>query len=252
MEPIDCAELYSDGRHYDLENAGFVQDISFYLRQIANTGGPILELACGTGRITLPIAEKGFQITGLDVSQAMLTHAQAKAAVRGVEVQWIHADCRDFSLDRRFAFVFFPFNSIAHLHSLESLEACLARVREHLAPDGRFAVDMYNPRLDVLMRDPGRRYPVTEYPDPDGRGIVTVTENNVYDRAAQVNWIKWYFSIEGQDEYVQALNMRIFYPQELDALLRYNGFTLEAKHGNYDETPFGSTSPHQLVICRAR
>lgn len=253
MWQIDCADLYGDGRHYDLENADAIEDIPFYQRQTMRFGGPVLELACGTGRITIPIAELGYPITGLDISEAMLTHARAKSAAKGVHVEWVHADCRDFSLGRRFAFIFLPFNSIAHLHDRASLEACLARVREHLAPNGRFVVDIFNPRLELLIRDPDKRYPIFEYPDPDGRGMIEVTENNVYDRASQVNRIKWYFRlVDGGDEFVQQLNMRIFYPQELDMLLLYNGFALEAKYGDYDETPFESTSRHQVVICRAR
>jgi len=110
---------------------------------------------------------------------------------------------------------------------------------------------MFNPRLDILMRDPTRRYPVAEYPDPDGRGTVTITENNVYDRASQINRIKCYYDVsDGKEAFVVENNMRIFFPQELDALLSYNGFTVDAKFGDYDETPFESSSPKQLVVCR--
>ena len=89
-----------------------------------------------------------------------------------------------------------------------------------------------------------------EYEDPDGNGTVVLTENNVYDRASQLNHIKWYFSIGGRDVAVEELNMRVFYPQELDALLKYNGLPVEAKYGDYDESPFGSDSAKQSVVCR--
>jgi len=246
---LDCQDLYSDGRHYDLQNTNFVDDIPFYLRQIQKYGQPVLELACGTGRITILLAEKGIQITGLDVSQPMLSHAKKKAAARGVDVQWIQADCRDFQLDRTYRLIFIPFNSITHIHDLESLEALFSRVKEHLAPGGRFIIDVFNPRLDFLMRDPTRRYPVAEYPDPDGQGTVTVTENNSYDAAQQINRIKWYYKIGSQEERVAENNMRIFFPQELDGLLQYYGFAIEAKYGNYDEKSFESGSSKQLVVC---
>lgn len=253
MKPIDCAELYRDARHYDAQNKGFVEDIPFYLSQIDRYGEPVLELACGTGRITIPIAEKGFRVTGLDVSEAMLSRAKIKAATKGVQVDWVRADCRDFVLHKHFDFVFLPFNSITHVHDLESLEACFTCVREHLADSGRFVIDVFNPRLDILMRDPARRYPVAQYPDPDGRGTVVITENNIYDTASQINRIQWYYNIgEGIEEFVVENNMRILYPQELDALLVYNGFAIEAKYGNYDETPFESASPKQLVVCHKR
>lgn len=251
MLPLDCQDLYSDGRHYDLQNREFTEDIPFYLRQAQKYGQPVLELACGTGRITIPLAEKGVQITGLDVSRPMLAQAKREAAASGVDVRWVQADCREFGLDERFHLIFIPFNSITHLHDLESLEALFSRVKEHLAPDGRFIIDVFNPRLDILMRDPTRRYPVAEYPDPDGRGTVTITENNVYDAAQQINRIKWYYRIGSQEERVVENNMRIFFPQELDGILQYYGFAIDAKYGNFDETVFESSSPKQLVVCSA-
>ncbi|RKX41844.1 MAG: class I SAM-dependent methyltransferase [Thermotogae bacterium] len=251
MKPIDCESLYRDPRHYDLQHKDFVDDIPFYLRQIKKYGEPVLELACGTGRVTIPIAEQGIKITGLDISTPMLSYAKRKATMKGVDVEWVKADCRGFKLDKKFKLVFFPFNSIAHLHDLESIESCFLCVKAHLEDDGRFIIDVFNPRLDILMRDPSKRYPVAEYPDPDGRGTVVITENNTYDAASQINRIKWYYKMGDQaEEIVEELNMRIFYPQELDALLHYNGFTIESKFGNYDESPFVSTSPKQLIVCR--
>ena len=100
------------------------------------------------------------------------------------------------------------------------------------------------------MRDPSRRYQISQYSDPDGKGTVIITENNIYDTATQINRIKWYYSIgKEKDKFVVENNMRILFPQELDALLLYNGFTIETKFGNYDETPFDSASPKQLVVC---
>lgn len=252
MKPIDCVELYDDGWHYDGQTRHYVEDIPFYLRQVRTFRDPVLELACGTGRVTIPIAERGHRVTGLDVSEPMLAVAKEKAKARGVDIEWVRADCRDFSLGRRYAFVLLPFNSISHLHDLASLEACFRRVQEHLAEGGRFVIDMFNPRLGILLRDPSRRYPVVEYDDPDGRGVVTITESNVYDAASQVNRIKWNYQIGGRSERTVENNMRIFFPQELDALLRYNGFSIEAKYGDYEETPFGSNSSKQIVVCRSQ
>jgi hypothetical protein len=93
---------------------------------------------------------------------------------------------------------------------------------------------------------------VAEYPDPDGQGQVVVTENNIYEAALQINHVKWYYRIGEQAEIVEDLDMRIFYPQELDALLKYNGFAIEAKFGSYDEIPFESSSTRQLIVCHRR
>lgn len=248
MKPIDCRHIYLDGRHYDLQ-INHLDDLTFYLHQIGIYGEPVLELACGTGRLTIPIAEQGIHITGLDISEGMLSQAKIKANKKGVKIDWIKADCRNFNLKKKFNFIFLPANSIAHLHDLESIEACFSCVKKHLATKGRFVIDIFNPSLNILTRDSSKHYPVAEYPDPDGKGTVVITENNVYDDANQINRIKWYYKIDNKEEYVKELNMRIFYPQELDELLHYNGFIIEAKFGNYNMESFVSTSKKQLVVC---
>jgi len=216
VKPADDLGIYRDGRHYDAENTGPMDDIPFYLKKIAEYGDPVLELACGTGRITIPIAERGFSVVGLDITESMLTHARHKAAKKKLDIELINADCRHFLLGRKFNVILFPFNSIGHLLDMESIEACFARVQEHLAGRGRFIFDFFNPNLSILTRDATKRYPVLEYPDPDGQ-----------------------------------LNMRIFFPQELDALLKYNGFSIEAKYGDYEENPFTPESHKQVVVCAA-
>jgi SAM-dependent methyltransferase len=252
-KPPDCHDLYSDGRHYDLQTKGFTEDIPFYERQAGRYGQPVLELACGTGRITIPLAGKGIDIAGLDVAGNMLSLAREKMQAQGLQIEWFQADCRGFHLAKKFRLIFIPVNSITHLHDRESLQACFVHVKEHLHQDGRFIIDLFNPRLDILTRDPDKRYPVAEYEDPDGRGRVVITENNIYDTATQINHIKWYYRI-GDKEAARVVenNMRIIYPQELDELLHYNGFAIEAKYGHYDESSFASDSPKQLTVCRLR
>ncbi|UCF09165.1 MAG: class I SAM-dependent methyltransferase [Thermoplasmata archaeon] len=250
MNPVDSHDIYWDGRHYDLKYRDLKEDIPFWLDQAERYGEPVLELGCGTGRITIPLAEKGMAITGLDISGPMLSLARTKAEERSVEVDWLKGDIRGFHLNRTFNLVILPFSTIAHLHKMEDIEAFLSCVKEHLAPKGRFILDYFNPRLDFLIRDPDERRKITEYPDPDGRGTVVITESSIYDPASQINSIKWYYKIGSENEVVKNLDMRIFFPRELDAILRYNGFIIEEKYGNYDKTPFSSDSPNQIVVCR--
>ncbi|RKX25209.1 MAG: hypothetical protein DRP47_10135 [Candidatus Zixiibacteriota bacterium] len=79
-----------------------------------------------------------------------------------------------------------------------------------------------------------------------------ITENNVYDPATQINHIKWYYKIGDAEEIARELNMRILFPQEFDTLLHYNGFDIDEKIGDFDESPFESNSRHQIIICRLR
>ena len=225
MKKLDCEALYLDGRHYDNQHKNFKDDIPFYLKKAKCYGNPVLEIACGTGRITIPLAEEGIDITGLDISEGMLDEARKKAKEKNLPVSFFKADCRYFNMKRKFNLIFIPFNSFAHIHDLESIENCFKHIREHLAEDGRFILDIFNPKLEYLTRCPDEKKMAFEYPDPESDGNVVIHETMKYDKATQVNYIKWYYKIGDGPEKVEELNMRIFYPQEIDALLKYNGLT---------------------------
>jgi len=245
--------IFRDGRVYDLLYGNLSEDIPFYVRQAKKTGGPVLELGCGTGRVTIPLAEEGFEVWGIDLCESMLGRARAKAESKGLRIRWVRGDFREFHLGREFRLVLIPWNTISLLPELHDLEAFFHCVREHLAGEGRFVVDFFNPRLDFLIRDPHERRPLGEYDDPDGAGRAIVEESNAYNAAKQVNSVMWYCRMGTPPrETAEELRMRIFFPQELDALLTYNGFEIEAKYGGYDESPFESYSPKQIVVCRKR
>jgi SAM-dependent methyltransferase len=242
------AVLYYDGRHYDARYADYKPDLAFWRKQARSYGSPILELACGTGRVTIPLALDGHSLTGLDLSAGMLEQARRKAGAAGVEITWARGDCRDFDLGEKFAMIFLPFNSVAHLHTLEDIERCLACIRRHLAPGGRFIFDIFNPSLRVLMRDPTKRYPDATYTDPDGRGTIEVTENNVYDSKLQINTVNLYFKMPDGGEVRGELAMRIWYPREMDAVLKYNSLAIEHNFGDFNETLFEADSPRQVFV----
>lgn len=254
-EPIP---LYRDGRHYDELSRFLVADIPFYVEEARRSPGPVLELACGTGRLTIPIAQAGVEIVGLDLSPSMLDHARKKAREAGLEIPFVLADCREFDLGRKFELIFMAFNSMQHLHDSSSLQALFRNVKKHLADGGRFIFDVFNPSIAILNRDPGKRFREREYNDPDGRGTIVLEQTSVYDDAAQVNRIRWYFSrvqdgeqrLEEKDFRVEDLHVRCFFPEELNVLVRCRGFEIEAKFGDFDRKPFASGDPKQIVVCR--
>ena len=105
MRELDCLDLYSDALFYDMEFAGRTFDIPFFQQWAARSAEPILEVACGTGRITIPIASSGQDIVGLDASEPMLALAAEKSRRAGLAITWVHQDCRDVNLDQRFVTV---------------------------------------------------------------------------------------------------------------------------------------------------
>ena len=247
--------LYSDAQRYDLAIGVYASrdQLNFYRRQVTRYGEPVLELACGSGRLTIPLTNENVNIRGMDISEDMLHLAKLKAAKNGVNIRFLRGDIRNFDLGEKFIFIFIPAQSLSHLHTRAEIEDCFACVRRHLADEGRFLIELFNPSVTMLARKSGRRYPVGQYNDSTDGTQVYVTEEVNYDTASQVNHIQWFFRNEGShDEVVLSLKMRQFFPQEMDALLWYNDFLIEHKYGNYDEEEFSSDVPKQLIICWAK
>ena len=255
MNTNESVPLYRDGRHYDALNSFLVADIPFYKEEAQKSVVPVLELACGTGRLTIPIAQAGVEIVGLDLSPSMLAHARTKAGAAGVEIEFVEGDCRSFELGRKFGLIFMAFNSMQHLHDYGSLAALFGCVRKHLAEGGRFIFDVFNPKVEILARPSGERRVEREYQDPDGKGKMAFEYSSIYDDAAQVSHIHCYFvrrgpNGEGLDVRKEELDLRSFFPQELDLLVRSQGFAIAEKFGDFERKPFASGAPKQVVVCR--
>ena len=137
----ELAEIY-DAVYADRDDRAF-------WAAMAPADGAILELACGTGRVLLPLARAGHEIVGLDLSAQMVERCRAHladepAAVRE-RVRLVQADMTSFELGRRFALVTSPFRGFQHVTSVERQLACLGRCHAHLASHGRLVLDLFNP-----------------------------------------------------------------------------------------------------------
>lgn len=244
---------YIDGQHYDnmVKSRSLFESVLFYVNKAKKYGGPILDLACGTGRMTIPIAKEGISVIGLDISAKMLDQAKRNAKNENLEIEWIEADMTNFNLGKKFSLILIPAAAVNWVLENRSIENCLSCVKTHLKRNGRFIFNVFNPNLEILQRDPSNVYPVYEYPDPNGEGNVNVTESNTYDKATQINYVNSYHKI-GEQEIIKKLNLRMYFPQELDALLYYNGFIIDHKYGNFNEEPFNSDSNMQIIICHKK
>ncbi|MFV0388662.1 MAG: class I SAM-dependent methyltransferase [Pyrinomonadaceae bacterium] len=242
--------LYENDWLYDLvhEKPADSEQIAFYERQVNKYGQPVLELGSGTGNFLVTLQEKNLEITGLDASREMLGAAQKRASEKRLESNLINADMRNFNLGGKFSLIFIAGNSLQHLHSLNDVESCFRSVKRHLNPNGRFLVEVFNPSLALLNRDPQVRYFVGEFKSAEG--WIVIEENVFYDAATQINHIHWHYrnQYEKQENTV-TFTMRQFFPQELEYIFEKNGFTIEHKWGDFDESPFESRSAKQIIIA---
>ncbi len=250
--------LYERPRYYDHAYRAHKADVAFYSALAAKRGGSVLELGAGTGRITLALARAGVEVVGVDQSRAMLERAAERierlpAAAR-TRVQMRAGDMRTIRLRRRFDLVIAPFNLFMHLFSRSDIEQALATVRAHLAPSGRFVMDVMMPDLGTLRRDPERVYRCRPIFDPTDGKRYAYGETFDYDARSQVQTVRMMFQRLDRPEldHTTPLCLRFYFPEELAALLHYNGFTIEHSFGDFDRSPLTEHSEHQVLIARLR
>jgi ubiquinone/menaquinone biosynthesis C-methylase UbiE len=250
MNPANGLDLYEDAEFYDLEFATREAEIPFYRRHAARAGGRVLEVACGTGRITLPIARDHVDITGLDVSRPMLDQARRNAAAAGLRIDWIEQDCRQMRLPHSFDLIFIATNAMQHLLDLESLCAFLQSARRALAPGGQLILDVFNPNPAKLARTSKSRYLHKTITLAGGENIRVETASEYY-AATQILHFDLYY-LDGEKLLrTKRVDMRCLFPEELLALCRFNGIEVIKRFGDYNEEDFSSDSPKQILICRS-
>lgn len=244
--------IYSDPEHYDLlAQMTAPDDLPFYRGIVAEHGGAVLELGCGTGRVALALAADGLEVVGVELSEAMLELAHRKAAQAEIGLTLALGDLRSFELGQTFGSILLTYNTLNHLTDRSSVTRCFATVQRHMDARSRFVIDTFQPSLVFLGNEPEKRRGILRYRDPYIDKEVVLSEEDHYDAATQLNRVVWSYAIDGvEDVRVEELTMRLFFPQELDALLELSGFVIEHKYGDYDRRPFDSRSPKQLVVCR--
>jgi SAM-dependent methyltransferase len=249
---------YEDALYYDLTYRRRRHDVRFYQELVEQYGDPILELGVGTGRVALPLAKQGFRVTGVEPVPAMLLRAKEKLAALPAAAQkrcTLRAgDARKIRLKKRFPLVIAPFNVIMHLYTRTELEQFFATVHAHLAPRGRFGFDVLTPDLRALVRNPGRMYRGPSLTHPSSGKRYDYFEVFEYDFVRQVQLVSMIFQSTEDigDLKTLPLSQRQFFPQELEALLYYNGFAIEHWWGDFERGPLADDSESQVLVVKKR
>ena len=239
-------------------------DVAFYVGEAARNGAAssatILELGCGTGRVLLPLARSGHTITGLDRSPAMLSRCRAKLAAEPDAVQdrvaLYQGDVRDFSVDPPasggFSLVIAPFRVMQHLTTIPDQLRCLSAIHRHLAPGGRFVLDVFNPNFGLMARDRSAEVEDTaEFRLSDGRHLrrtSRVTGVQWIDQVSDIELIYYVRTGEHVERIVQAFSMRWYTRPELEHLLERAGFRVDAMYGDFDRNPLRDESREIVVV----
>ncbi len=231
---------YRDARQYTATYADRQQDIDYYVEVASAAADEVLEYGVGNGRIALPLARAGVAVWGVDRAPAMLRDLRTKLAAErpevGERITLRRGDMRMVNLKRTFNMVLCTFNTFLHLYCRRDVERFCARVHAHLRRGGRFVVDVSVPNAEELMRDPARAYRCPRFRDPHTREWIHYRERFDYHELSQVLHIAMEFSPKDapQRAWMTPLAHRQFFPQELEALLHYNGLPVVDVHANYD------------------
>lgn len=233
------------------------KDVGFFVDAAKESKGPILEVGCGTGRILIPTAREGLKITGLDLSTAMLAQCREKLAKEPWQLQeravLIQADMRHFDLSESFGLITIPFRPFQHLVSVEDQIACLTCIHRHLALEGTFILDLFNPSIPGLAKEDYQTENAdTEFKMPDGRRVIRksrVAARDLWHQVQDIELIYYVTHPDGREErLVHAFPMRYLFRYEVEHLLARTGFTVEHIYSDYDKSPYGSKYPGELIV----
>ena len=251
-------------KHYDAAYSvkEDLVDRDFYLDLAREYGGPVLELGCGTGRITLPLARQGIDVTGMDASRAMLEVLRAKladepAAIKR-RVRVVEGDFRTLCLGGQFPLVVIPFRPMQHMYTTEDQLAALRNTGRHLADGGILAFDVFNPRFDKLVSGAGEELLELEWPARDGTDRV-LRRYFVKDEFDPVNLVftgTFIFRLcEGDQvlsEEVEPIKMSVYTYPHLKALFCAAGLESVVEFGSFDRQPIGPDTPELIFLLKRR
>jgi SAM-dependent methyltransferase len=233
-------------------------DVAFFVDAAKESGGRVLEVGCGTGRILIPTARAGVEVVGLDLSSHMLAVCRQRLAheAEGVRsrVKLVQGDMRTFDLEATFALVTLPFRPFQHLLTVADQLSCLSNIRRHLIEGGRLVLDLFNPSLDLLANPRlGEEYgDEPEFEAPDGRRIVRRQRTVACDRFEQVNQFELIYYVTHADGHTERLvhefPLRYLFKFEAEHLLSRSGFDVENVYAGYDKSPYGSVYPGELIF----
>lgn len=239
---------------YDLFYDDFAEDIEMYLGFAERTGGSILEIGSGTGRVALALAEDGHHVVGLELSEAMRAVAQRKAdrAQLTDRVEFIAGDMRRFKLDRHFGLIIVPINTFLHNLTVEDQLASLACFKKHLRPGGLLVLDCFNP--DPAHAADDRRLIVQRsIIDRDTGQAAMLMLSRATDWGQQLQEITYLIDRPDQNGMIQRAvlpaTFRFIFRHELHLLLKLGGFDLKEVYGTYELDPFEAGSDKLIGVA---
>jgi SAM-dependent methyltransferase len=266
MEKQRTDTIYGRPRDYDLEHEGDDEDVRFYVELVKMLRARrVLELGAGSGRVTVPlaqaVAEHGFQVVGLELSEEMLAEAERKrSALSDTErsrLSFVRGDLREWKASEPFDLIVTPCSSLTHLLTIDDQIATWQRAYANLVPAGRYVVDLAMPNLPAYvdsMQTPPRT-PVeidvdTRDPDTGDRLLRYKTTRYLpHEQRAEIRFLYDKLTEDGKvDRYISDFDCHVYYPREVELLFRLAGFDVESRFGDYQMRPLRKSSRAMIFM----
>ena len=256
LQETEALMYQKSARYYDLLHDELTEDIAFVVKLAEDTGGPVLELGCGTGRLLLPLARMGRQVTGIDASEEMLAIARTKldgereAVQKRVRLE--QCDISDVRLEERYGLAVIAYNTLMHLGPA-TLAFCLGNLRPHLKRGGALFIDVDNP---VEVHDPGQDGLVLldrTVHDPERDEIVVLTVSSFGDGERQTRETIWMVDVSPTEggslrRTIARTTLHYYFAHQLEQILDTAGFELVAQYGDYEQQPYIADSSQRLLL----
>jgi SAM-dependent methyltransferase len=241
---------------YDLFYEERNDDLQMYYDFALAAHDPILELGCGTGRVLVPLAREGHQITGLELSDAMLAEVQAKIDAEHLSerVSLVQGDMRAFDIPARFGLAIVPINTFMHCYDTQQQLSCLRCTRRHLQSGGQLVVDVYHPDPQSLLEADGRLVSEGITRNPKTGHTIQRLYTRRLDVASQTQHVTYILDeIDATGAVRRTMfpfRMRYVFRYEMELLLQASGYNLEAVYGSYELEPFDTGSERMIFVAR--
>ncbi|SDM89613.1 Methyltransferase domain-containing protein [Psychrobacillus sp. OK028] len=250
---INNQEEYSDPVSYDIENDAYTGELDLLTEWAIKQGGPIIDLACGTGRMTIPLAQKGFNLIGVDIHAGMLELAKKKADEANIQIVWLEQDCTELQIELKSPFIYMVGNSFQHFHSNEQQNLVLRSIHNHLEKDGIFIFGTRFPNADELLQPSTEEYWKTYTDTVENKkvDVYTISNYNPIEQIQHYTTIRKYLD-EGNvvDQRKTNISLRYTYPKEMERLLSENGLDILHVYEDWKKTPLSKNSYEMIYVCR--
>ena len=248
-------EEYNDPISYDIENDAYTSELNLLTEWAIKQGGPIIDLACGTGRMTIPLAKKGFELIGVDLHRGMLEHAKRKAENLVIQIKWLVQDCTVLQLEEKSPFMFMVGNSFQHFHTNKQQNLVLRSIHSHLETDGILVFGIRFPTAEELLQPSTEEYWKTYIDTIENKEVkvYTISNYNPLEQIQHYTTIRKYMD-KGNvvKERRTNISLRYTYPKEMERLLFENGLDILHVYEDWNKSLLSKDSDEMIYVCKKR